>query len=159
MDRIVIGAGILLLAFCSGWQVRSWQCERDMAKLQTEMQAQLNEAKDTALALSRELAAFTAIVDEEGQQNEDNIANSYHDYLEWLQQQNDSSAGDSQASDTGDTGSFKDSCNCGSYAESKRAYDQLQKEILTVARDCDITASRYNELMKLHNEFISTLNK
>ena len=159
MDRIVIGAGILLLAFCSGWQVRSWQCERDMAKLQTEMQAQLNEAKDTALALSRELASITALMDEEGQQNEDDIANSYHDYLEWLQQQNDSSASDSEASNPGTASSFKDSCNCGSYAESKRAYAELQKEILTVAKDCDITASRYNELMKLHNEFIATLNK
>lgn len=157
VNRIVIGVGLLLAAFCSGWQARSWQCERDMAELQARMQIELNEAKDNALALSQELAAITALIDEEGQQNEDDITNSYHDYLEWLQQQNDSTAGDSEASDTGVTSSSKDTCDCRSYAKSKRAYDQLQKDILTITRDCDITASRYNELYRLHNEFIDKL--
>ena len=159
INRIVIGTGLLLVGFCSGWQARSWQCERDMAELQAQMQTELNEAKDTALALSQELAAITAIVDEEGLQNEDDITNSYHDYLEWLQQQNDSTAGDSEASDPGIASPVKDTCKCKSYAESKRAYDQLQKDILTITRDCDITASRYNELYKIHNEFVATLGK
>ena len=159
INRIVIGTGLLLVAFCSGWQARSWQCERDTARLQAQMQAELNEAKDTALALSRELATVTAVIDGEGQQNEDDIVNSYHDYLEWLQQQNDSSTSSDQTGDTGATGKIKDSCPCRQYAESKRAYDKLQENILTITRDCDITAVRYNELYQLHNEFMKLVSK
>lgn len=159
INRIVIGTGLLLVAFCSGWQARSWQCERDMAELQARMQVELNEAKDNALALSQELAAITALIDEEGQQNEDDITNSYHDYLEWLQQQNDSTAGDSEAGDPGTASETKDPCPCGQYAASKRAYDKLQENILTITRDCDITAVRYNELYRLHNEFMELVSK
>lgn len=159
INRIVIGTGLLLVAFCSGWQARSWQCERDMAALQAQMQTELNEAKDTALALSQELAAITAIVDEEGLQNEDDITNSYHDYLEWLQQQNDSTASDNETGDPRTAGKAKDPCPCGQYAASKRAYDKLQENILTITRDCDITAIRYNELYRLHNEFMELVSK
>ena len=108
INRIVIGTGLLLVAFCSGWQARSWQCERDMAELQAQMQTELNEAKDTALALSQELASITAIVDEEGLQNEDDITNSYHDYLEWQHQQNDSTARESETSAPRTTSESKD---------------------------------------------------
>lgn len=160
MERIVIGAGLMLAAFCSGWQVRSWQCERDMAQLQTQMQEQVNTAQENALALSRELAEMTAIIDAEGVESEDDIDTSYHDYLLWLQQREDSTEpSGSETSNPGDTSASKDSCKCRQYAESKRAYGVLQKDILTLARDCDITAVRYNELLKLVLGAHDSLNK
>ena len=160
MERIVIGAGLMLAAFCSGWQVRSWQCERDMSQLQAQMQEQVNIAQENALALSRELAEMTAIIDAEGVESENDIDTSYHDYLLWLQQREDSTdTSDSETSNPGTASTSKDSCKCRQYAESKRAYGVLQKDILTLARDCDITAVRYNELLKLVLGAHDSLNK
>lgn len=160
MERIVIGAGLLLAAFCSGWQVRSWQCERDMAQLQAQMQEQVNTAQENALALSRELAEMTAIIDAEGVESENDIDTSYHDYLLWLQQREDSTSdSDSETSNPGNTDTFKDTCDCRQYEKSKRAYGVLQKDILTITRDCDITAVRYNELLKLALGVHDSLNK
>lgn len=160
MERIVIGAGILLAVFCSGWQVRAWQCERDMAQLQAQMQEQVNTAQENALALSRELAEMTAIIDGEGLESENDIDTSYHDYLLWLQQREDSTdISDSETDNPGAASTSKDSCDCRSYAKSKRAYGELQKNILTLTRDCDITSVRYNELLNLHLGIYDKLNK
>ena len=44
-------------------------------------------------------------------------------------------------------------CSCRNQhdAESRRAFRKLRADILTITRDCDITASYYNELITLYN--------
>ena len=101
--------------------------------------------------LEQELATAYQKADQGAQNAKDLIDNTYdsmsaklHDYS--------TNTTDSQSMPTTATTTSK-VCSCGNQynAESRRAFRKLRADILTITRDCDITASYYNELINLYN--------
>lgn len=147
--KTLVFTAVVVCSFFMGAYVKSLQCDKRVAELQASMQNELNEAQENALALSRQLALLTTTIDEEGLANEDAVNSDYAAYLDWVHQQGSGTASDGEASDTAGTSQTAQTCDCRLYEKSKRAYGELQKDILTLTRDCDITAVRYNELLNL----------
>ena len=149
--KTLVCAVVVISSFFMGAYMKSLQCDRDMAQLREQMQQELNDAQEKARAVTRQLAETSAIADMEAMRNEDNV-NSAYDAAVMRVQQSGSTASRSEAGTSATSSTAEPACNCRLYAESRRAYGKLQEEILTITRDCDITAIRYNELYKLHWE-------
>ena len=101
--------------------------------------------------LEQELATAYQKADQGAQNAKDLIDNTYdsmsaklHDYS--------TNTTDSQSMSTTATTTSK-VCSCGNQynAKSRQAFRKLRADILTITRDCDITASYYNELINLYN--------
>lgn len=158
VNRYVIGTGLLLIVFCAGWQARSWQCERDMAALRAAMQEELNLAYKYTDELSAQLQQTTHELDTKVVAHEKDIHNTYNALVDGLQHDTDSSAGESAAQSTSASCQLP-ACDCRRYAESKRAFRELQKNLLTLTRDCDVLAVRYNELLEYNQTLRNLLNQ
>ena len=70
---------------------------------------------------------------------------------------NKDSASDSEqvSTDTSTTSRVQD-CRCERTTDNRAKLQRLYQQQLIVARDCDITATHYNELIKLYNSIYAT---
>lgn len=153
----VIGA-LAIIAFASGWYVSHMRDTRNYQQealaLQQSYEAQLKSTQK----LSQSLQETANEADKTQVVAENSIDTDYNQRLERLR--NDT---DSTSSNTDLPSSTGPSCTVSAGirehdARIRRAFRELREEVLTVARDRDITASHYNELISLYNKLLEQYN-
>lgn len=139
------------IVFYCGYNWSDSQNQLEWAKYKEQVVTQNLAVTKHVQHLEQELATAYQKADQGAQNAKDLIDNTYaamsnklHDYS--------TNTTDSQSMSTTATTTSK-VCSCGNQhnAESRRAFRKLRADILTITRDCDITASYYNELITLYN--------
>lgn len=139
------------IVFYCGYSWSDSQNQLEWAKYKEQVATQNLAVTKHVQHLEQELATAYQKADQGAQNAKDLIDNTYdsmsaklHDYS--------TNTTDSQSMSTTATTTSK-VCSCGNQhdAESRRAFRKLRADILTITRDCDITASYYNELINLYN--------
>lgn len=139
------------IVFYCGYTWSDRQNQLEWAKYKEQVATQNLAVTKHVQHLEQELATAYQKADQGAQNAKDLIDNTYdsmsaklHDYS--------TNATDSQSMSTTAT-TTSTVCSCGNQhdAESRRAFRKLRADILTITRDCDITASYYNELINLYN--------
>lgn len=137
--------------FYCGYNCSDSKNQLEWAKYKEQVATQNLAVTKHVQHLEQELATAYQKADQGAQNAKDLIDNTYdsmsaklHDYS--------TNITDSQSMSTTATTTSK-VCSCGNQhnAESRRAFRKLRADILTITRDCDITASYYNELINLYN--------
>lgn len=119
----------------------------------------LNEAQKAKTQKEQEL--FTEAINVQSNLSEDiqGITSTYNHYFSdflfsnssWLQQSDNTSSNKDVSSDSKTSISISQSkCQCDGTDKAKLR--ELYEQQLTIARDCDITASYYNNLIDLYNK-------
>ena len=155
--RIIRYAAVILsllwtgVVFYCGYSWSNSQNQLEWAKYKEQVATQNLAVTKHVQHLEQELATAYQKADQGAQNAKDLIDNTYdsmsaklHDYS--------TNTTDSQSMSTTATTTSK-VCSCGNQynAESRQAFRKLRADILTITRDCDITASYYNELINLYN--------
>lgn len=155
--RIIRYAAVILsllwtgIVFYCGYSWSNSQNQLEWAKYKEQVATQNLAVTKHVQHLEQELATAYQKADQGAQNAKDLIDNTYdsmsaklHDYS--------TNTTDSQSMSTTATTTSK-VCSCGNQynAKSRQAFRKLRADILTITRDCDITASYYNELINLYN--------
>lgn len=158
MIRPYIVGALAVIAFASGWyvshmrDVRNYQ--QETIALQQSYEAQLKSTQE----LSQSLQETANEADKAQVTAENSIDADYSQRLERLHNDTDSTSSDTDlSSSTGTTCEVSASVREHN-ARIRRAFRELREEVLTVARDRDITASHYNELISLYNKLLEQYN-
>lgn len=153
----LVGA-LAVIAFASGWyvshmrDVRNYQ--QETIALQQSYEAQLKSTQE----LSQRLQETANEADKTQAVAENSIDADYSQRLERLRNDTDSTSSNTDlSSSTGATCEVSASIREHN-ARIRRAFRELREEVLTVARDRDITASHYNELISLYNKLLEQYN-
>ena len=137
--------------FYCGYNCSDSKNQLEWAKYKEQVATQNLAVTKHVQHLEQELATAYQKADQGAQNAKDFIDTTYaamsdklHDYS--------TNITDNQSMSTTATTTSK-VCSCGNQhnAESRRAFRKLRADILTITRDCDITASYYNELITLYN--------
>ena len=157
MSKLLKHANLILvflwscIVFYCGYTWSDRQNQLEWAKYKEQVSKQNLVAVQQVQQLEQKLAKAYQEADQGAQNAKDLIDNTYdsmsaklHDYS--------TNTTDSQSMPATATTTSK-VCSCGNQhdAESRRAFRKLRADILTITRDCDITASYYNELINLYN--------
>lgn len=157
MSKLLKHANLILVFLWScvifywGYTWSDIQNQLEWAKYKEQVSKQNLVAVQQVQQLEQKLAKAYQEADQGAQNAKDLIDNTYdsmsaklHDYS--------TNTTDSQSMSTTATTTSK-VCSCGNQynAKSRRAFRKLRADILTITRDCDITASYYNELINLYN--------
>ena len=139
------------IVFYCGYNWSDSQNQLEWAKYKEQVATQNLAVTKHVQHLEQELATAYQKADQGAQNAKDFIDTTYaamsnklHDYS--------TNTTDSQSMSTTATTTSK-VCSCGNQhdAKSRQAFRKLRADILTITRDCDITASYYNELINLYN--------
>ena len=76
----------------------------------------------------------------------------------WMHSDGDSSGETALSENATDTATVSD-CQCRCNVENSAKFQKLYERQMMVARDCDITAAHYNELIRLFSDIRSVSNK
>ena len=140
-----------VVVFYCGYTWSDSQNQLEWAKYKEQVATQNLAVTKHVQHLEQELATAYQKADQGAQNAKDLIDNTYdsmsvklHDYS------TNTTDSQSMPATTTATGTV---CSCRNQhdAESRRAFRKLRADILTITRDCDITASYYNELITLYN--------
>ena len=157
MSKILKHANLILVflwscfVFYCGYNWSDSKNQLEWAKYKEQVATQNLAVTKHVQHLEQELATAYQKADQGAQNAKDLIDNTYdsmsaklHDYS--------TNTTDSQSMSTTATTTSK-VCSCGNQynAKSRQAFRKLRADILTITRDCDITASYYNELITLYN--------
>lgn len=155
--KIICYAAVILsllwtgIVFYCGYNWSDSQNQLEWAKYKEQVSKQNLVAVQQVQQLEQKLAKAYHEADQGAQNAKDLIDNTYdsmsaklHDYS------TNTTDSQSMPATTTATGTV---CSCRNQhdAESRRAFRKLRADILTITRDCDITASYYNELITLYN--------
>lgn len=159
MNKFIPILSLLIIAFASGWYVSHTRDKVNMQQAIIEVQAEVEAQKEKANALSQELQERANRADMQQATAEIDIAADYAKRVEQLHHDTADASGDTGVSDNTSTtcqisGRFREHD-----ARVRRAFRELREEVLTIARDRDITASHYNELISLYNDLLEQVNK
>lgn len=159
MNKLIPVLSLLIIAFASGWYVSHTRDKANMQQTIIEVQAEVEAQKEKANALSQELQERANRADMQQATAEIDIAADYAKRVEQLHHDATDASGDTDVSnDTGTTCQISDRFREHD-ARVRRAFRELREEVLTIARDRDITASHYNELISLYNDLLEQVNK
>lgn len=152
------GVSVLGSAYL-GYHLTDAYYQLKITKMEKQSEQILNEAQKAKTQKEQEL--FTEALNVQSNLSEDiqSITSTYNYYfsdflsgnISWLQQSDNTSGSKDMSSNSQTSISVSQSkCQCDGYDKAKlrRLYEQQ----LTVARDCDITASYYNNLIDLYNK-------
>lgn len=166
MNLHFIYAGFCLLSsvFCGlmGYRYADIQREREIAQIQEQMKAQevialqnKNERENVYSKALSESQSKIAV-------SSDRITAAYRDLNAWadsnifadngisLHNSQDNASRNSDMSSTATTAGAVSDCKCRCDGKDQAKLRRLYQEQLIIARDCDITASYYNELIKFY---------
>jgi hypothetical protein len=159
MHRFIVGClTTFALGAMVGW---SWTSDRYQSKMaeitsagvQTEME-NIQKQRDTEQEL------YFTTQQHEAQLNEqvDAINHNFELLLDgWMHSDGDSSGETALSENATDTATVSD-CQCRCDVKNSAKFQKLYERQMMVARDCDITAAHYNELIRLVSEWNSRLN-
>lgn len=150
---------MFVIAFAAGWQVSHIRDKANMQQAIIEFQAEIEAQKEKANALSQELQERANRADMQQATAEIDIATDYAKRVEQLHNDPADASSDTDVpNDTSTTCQISDRFREHD-ARIRRAFRELREEVLTIARDRDITASHYNELISLYNDLLEQVNK
>lgn len=158
MNKLLPILSLVIVSFASGWYVSHTRDTVRMQQTIIEVQAEIDAQKEKANALSQELQEHANRADTKQAIAEIDIATDFAKRIEQLHNQ----PADTSSTDVPDNASTtcKISANFREHdARVRRAFRELREEVLTIARDRDITASHYNELISLYNDLLEQINK
>ncbi len=139
------------IVFYCGYNWSDSQNQLEWAEYKEQVSKQNLVAVQHVQQLEQKLATAYQKADQGAQNAKDFIDTTYAAMSNKLQDYStDTSTKQSMPATTTTTSKV---CSCGNQynAESRRAFRKLRADILTITRDCDITASYYNELITLYN--------
>ena len=139
------------IVFYCGYTWSDRQNQLEWAEYKEQVSKQNLVAVQQVQQLEQKLVKAYQEADQGAQNAKDFIDTTYAAMSDKLQDYStDTSTKQSMSETTTATGTV---CSCRNQhdAESRRAFRKLRADILTITRDCDITASYYNELITLYN--------
>lgn len=166
MNLHFIYAGFCLLSsvFCGlmGYRYADTQREREIAQIQEQMKAQ--EVIALQNKNERENVYSKALITTQSKiaVSSDRITAAYRDLNAWadsnfvidnsvsMHNSEDNASSDSDMSSTASTAGAVQRSECRCDGKDQAKLRRLYQEQLIIARDCDITASYYNELIKFY---------
>jgi hypothetical protein len=163
---IIIGLGsiIALGGFYLGYKHASDVCNTKI--LQIETQAHISEIQALQIQLAKEQGYAQKIQDAQAEsaQNVAEIEKKYQSAVSELNLINSNSVySDRCSTDTAtlpaDTAAAAGTTATKSDRQRGQDIRRAKEDLLTIARDCDITASHYNELLKIYNSVRETNNQ
>lgn len=159
MHRFIVGClTTFALGALVGW---SWTSDRYQSKMaeitsagvHAEME-NIQKQRDT----EQELYFTTQQHEEQLNEQVDAINHNFELLLDgWMHSDGDSSGETALSENATDTATVSD-CQCRCNVENSAKFQKLYERQMMVARDCDITAAHYNELIRLVTEWNSKLN-
>lgn len=157
MSKLLKHANLILvflwscIVFYCGYNWSDSQNQLEWAKYKEQVATQNLAVTKHVQHLEQELATAYQKADQGAQNAKVLIDNTYDSMSNKLQDYStDTSTKQSMPATTTATSKV---CSCGNQynAKSRQAFRKLRADILTITRDCDITASYYNELINLYN--------
>lgn len=158
MNKLILPTALFFIAFSAGYYTAhtsdTVKYQQDIIAVQEAFEAQRKRAQE----LTRSLQEKTNEADKAQALAKHSIDTDYSQRLERLR--NEPAA----KNNTGVPGTTGTTCEVSvriseHNARVRRAFRELRAEVLTIARDRDITASHYNELISLYNSLIEQTNK
>lgn len=140
-----------VVVFYCGYNWSDSQNQLEWAKYKEQVATQNLAVTKHVQHLEQELATAYQKADQGAQNAKDLIDNTYDSMSAKLHDYSTNTTDNQSMSTTATTTSKVCSCGNKHDAESRRAFRKLRADILTITRDCDITASYYNELITLYN--------
>ena len=140
-----------VVVFYCGYNWSDSQNQLEWAKYKEQVATQNLAVTKHVQHLEQELATAYQKADQGAQNAKDLIDNTYDSMSAKLHDYSTNTTDSQSMSTTATTTSTVCSCRNQHDAESRRAFRKLRADILTITRDCDITASYYNELITLYN--------
>lgn len=139
------------IVFYCGYNWSDSQNQLEWAKYKEQVATQNLAVTKHVQHLEQELATAYQKADQGAQNAKDLIDNTYDSMSAKLHDYSTNTTDSQSMSTTAATTSKV--CSCGNQynAKSRQAFRKLRADILTITRDCDITASYYNELINLYN--------
>lgn len=142
---------VAIIAFWAGWFVNGLRYEHNMQEfINSELQQQIQAVED---ARSKE-QEYREKVDKTTRQAKEaiDVVNAHYRKLlnDSLSKSSASSNSNMSAASTPSATVSKSSCKCPN--QNREKLQRLYEQQLIIARDCDITATHYNELIELFNE-------
>lgn len=142
-----------------GYSLTSSYYQIKLVTMEKQSEQILNEAQKAKTQKEQEF--FTEALNVQSNLSEDiqGIASTYNHYFSdflpgnsgWLQQSDNTSSSKDVSPNSSTTSSISQSkCQCDGTDKTKLR--KLYEQQLTIARDCDITASYYNNLIDLYNK-------
>ena len=141
-----------------GYELTSSYYQIKLVTMEKQYEQILNEAQKAKTQKEQEF--FTEAINVQSSLSKDiqNVTSTYNHYFSdflpsdsgWLQQSDNTSSSKDVSSNSEVTTSISQSkCQCN--ATDKAKLRNLYEQQLTIARDCDITATYYNNLIDLYN--------
>ena len=140
-----------VVVFYCGYNWSDSKNQLEWAKYKEQVATQNLAVTKHVQHLEQELATAYQKADQGAQNAKDLIDNTYDSMSAKLHDYSTNTTDSQSMSTTATTTSTVCSCRNQHDAESRRAFRKLRADILTITRDCDITASYYNELITLYN--------
>jgi hypothetical protein len=142
-----------------GYSLTSSYYQIKLVTMEKQYEQILNEAQKAKTQKEQEF--FTEAINVQSSLSKDiqNVTSTYNHYFSdflpgdsgWLQQSDNTSSSKDVSSNSEVTTSISQSkCQCN--ATDKAKLRNLYEQQLTIARDCDITTSYYNNLIDLYNK-------
>ena len=139
------------IVFYCGYTWSDRQNQLEWAEYKEQVSKQNLVAVQQVQQLEQKLAKAYQEADQGAQNAKDFIDTTYAAMSNKLQDYSTNTTDSQSMSTTATTTCQVCSCRNQHDAESRRAFRKLRADILTITRDCDITASYYNELITLYN--------
>lgn len=139
------------VVFYCGYSWSDSKNQLEWAKYKEQVATQNLAVTKHVQHLEQELATAYQKADQGAQNAKDLIDNTYDSMSAKLHDYSTNTTDSQSMSTTATTTSKVCSCRNQYNAESRQAFRKLRADILTITRDCDITASYYNELINLYN--------
>ncbi|MDY3107762.1 MAG: hypothetical protein SOW38_05915 [Succinivibrio sp.] len=137
--------------FYCGYNCSDSKNQLEWAKYKEQVATQNLAVTKHVQHLEQELATAYQKADQGAQNAKDLIDNTYDSMSAKLHNYSTNTTDSKSMSTTATTTSKVCSCRNQYNAKSRQAFRKLRADILTITRDCDITASYYNELINLYN--------
>lgn len=142
---------VAVLAFCSGWYVNGLRYEAQWQEYFNEALKQQAQSIQDARAKEQEMRERADRATKQAKDAIDTITAHYNKLLSDGMPKSGTNNASGMSSNTNSSSSVsKGACKC---SESNRAkLQRLYEWQLIIARDCDITATHYNQLIELWKE-------
>ena len=157
MSKILKHANLILVllwscvVFYCGYTWSDRQNQLEWAEYKEQVSKQNLVAVQQVQQLEQKLAKAYQEADQGAQNAKDFIDTTYAAMSNKLQDYSTNTTDSQSMSTTATTTCQVCSCRNQHDAKSRRSFRKLRADILTITRDCDITASYYNELINLYN--------
>ncbi len=148
--EVIIAFVCLFIGAIASFYVTNKYFEAKIAKYQAAAQTQLAQAYEERRQKEADYVKKISKITDESSGKIDDINARYNALLTSLHADN-TSDNNSLPGNTNTTTGTTANCECRCPAKDRTKLQKLYEQQLTIARDCDITATHYNELINIYN--------